>query len=133
MHSRSARTFHHCLQKRFISFTQEFSLVVWLRVPRENEPKKSWSVPTFLGLSDRPKKKIRSSVPECRIQVLLYLLSLTHAWTRNIIKLFLGNCLNWIEKNIREQGRCKTLVRELLIPPMWLRFRRILHAASCVG
>ena len=42
-------------------FTQEFSLVVWLRVRPENEPKKIWSVPIFLGLSDRPKKKIRSS------------------------------------------------------------------------
>ena len=41
-------------------FTQEFSLVVWLRVRPENEPKKTWSVPIFLGLSDRPKK-IRSS------------------------------------------------------------------------
>ena len=50
-HSRSARTFHHCLQKRFIS------LVRWLRVRPENKPQKNWSVPIFLGLSDRQKKK----------------------------------------------------------------------------
>ena len=109
MHSRNARTFHHCLQKRFISFTQEFSLVVWLRVRPENEPKKSWSVPIFLGLSDRPKKKFALVSPSVGYRFFsIYSLS------------------------NREQGRCKTLVRELLIPPMWPGFRRILHAASCV-
>ena len=58
MHSRSVRTFHHCLQSVLSVFTQEFSLVVCFRVRPENEPKKYWSsVPIFLGLSERPKEK----------------------------------------------------------------------------
>ena len=35
-------------------FTQEFSLVVWLRVRPENEPQKNWSVLIFLVV---PTKK----------------------------------------------------------------------------
>jgi len=31
-------------------FKQELSLVMWLHVQPENEPKKNWSVPIFLGL-----------------------------------------------------------------------------------
>ena len=61
MHSRSPRTFHHCLQNILSVFTQEFNLVVWLRMRPGNEPNENWSVPIFLGLSDRPKKKIRYS------------------------------------------------------------------------
>jgi len=52
---------HHCLQKRFIFFTQEFSLVVWLHVRPENKTKKK-NGQCRIWVFGMTKKKIRSSV-----------------------------------------------------------------------
>ena len=52
---------HHCLQKRFIFFTQEFSLVVWLHLRLENEPPKKLVSAVIFGSFGPTKKKIRSS------------------------------------------------------------------------
>ena len=58
-------------------FTQEFSLVVWLHVRPKNEPKKIVSA-DILGLSDRPKKYIRSSASRTGVEF-----TQTYAFAKN--------------------------------------------------